>query len=323
MAVENPETDFTSFYETSGWLGRCWFLNQATGGNTSVKTKEGLLIKASGARLSLADEAPERTFVNCDCPASGMKPSMEVAFHKVIPWTYVFHYHSIRSLLCSVLGLSPELKKQLHYSGLDCVIIPYIEPGHELANKIEALQQCSEGPDIFLLENHGVIVGANTLPVIRSNIQLLDRISAKILDESVSSFALLEQLFEQCEGNEFANEFLQLNSVLGAALSGWEYRVSPSEYLFPDQAVYLGPLSNVVSSDISADRIPFFHADSKRSRLLLRSGITEIQRDYAFVVLYLLLGASLCPSECIRTISNTAGEAILSNPSEVYRRSLP
>jgi ribulose-5-phosphate 4-epimerase/fuculose-1-phosphate aldolase len=317
IALNNYE--LSSFYEASAWLGRSWLLCQATGGNTSFKTKEGLLIKASGARLASAEQAPERTFVNCEQPTTGLRPSMEVVFHKVIPWTYVFHYHPLRFLLCSVLGLSIDLQQRVEAHGMSCLRIPYAEPGQKLADQISCALETSCQPDVLLLENHGVVVGAENLSSMRKHILLLEQLAGHALQDCLPALVWIEKHWPISLSGGKAPEFLQLNPILASAIEGCKGSVPEMAFLFPDQAVYLAPVGSILNGVNVADQASISCLDRKTSQVLLRDNLSEVQREYALVTLYLMAGIGLCPGNTVWWISAQAGAALVSNPCEIYR----
>lgn len=311
--------ELSSFYETSAWLGRNWLLNQATGGNTSFKTKEGLLIKASGARLALAEQEPNRTFVNCEKPTAGLRPSMEVVFHKAIPWTYVFHYHPLRFLLCSVLGLSTDLQQRLKAHGIRSLRIPYVEPGQKLADQIIGALGTSIQPDVLLLENHGVVLGADTLSSLRKHILLTDQLAGHALQDRLPALLKIEEHWPICLSGEKAPVSLQLDPVLMSALEGCKDLVPETAFLFPDQAVYLAPLGSMISRLDLADAASISRLDRRTSQVLFRDNLSDVQKEYALVTLYLMAGIGLCPGDPVNWISAQAGSAVVRNPSEIYR----
>lgn len=311
--------ELSSFYEASAWLGRNWLLSQATGGNTSFKTKEGLFIKASGARLALAQQAPERTFVNCEKPTAGLRPSMEVVFHKVIPWTYVFHYHPLRFLLCSVLGLSTDLQQRLEAHGMSSLRIPYVEPGQKLADQIIAALGTSIQPDVLLFENHGVVLGADNLSSLRKHILLTEQLAGHALQDRLPALLRIEEHWPICLSGGKAPAFLQLDPVLVSALEECKDIVPETAFLFPDQAVYLAPLGSMIKGFDVADGASISRLDRRTSQVLLRDNLSDVQKEYALVTLYLMAGIGLCPGDPVNWISAQAGSALVRNPSEIYR----
>ena len=168
-----------------------WVL--AGGGNTSVKIKNTLYVKASGTTLADASEA---TFVKMDrkklaavlkksypadpaeresqalqdlldARAEGqeLRPSVETLMHELLPFTFVIHTHPpmINGITCSQQA---EQAARTVF-GEDLVWIPNVNPGFILATTIRdavAEYQKHHGtpPWLVLLQNHGLVVAADT-----------------------------------------------------------------------------------------------------------------------------------------------------------------
>lgn len=106
------------------------------GGNVSVKTDDGLYIKASGTKL-------RKDNIKLINEKEG-KPSIEIGMHKNSKYRYVLHYHP--------MYLIPFITKKLAKE-LNADFIEYATPGDELAR---FTQGCNK--NILLLQNHGVVV---------------------------------------------------------------------------------------------------------------------------------------------------------------------
>lgn len=164
----------------------------AGGGNTSVKTEDRLWVKASGHALgqitpvgfvemdrgalthmlaaAYPDDVAEREaeFMAAMMsarvhPDLGQRPSVETLIHHLIPRRFVVHTHptQVNALTCCVQG------QALAQQWLDGSAIwqPYVDPGVTLAQSLsERLAQAGDkpGPVVVLLENHGLIVAADT-----------------------------------------------------------------------------------------------------------------------------------------------------------------
>ncbi|MFC1648855.1 class II aldolase/adducin family protein [Nanoarchaeota archaeon] len=156
-------------------------LTQGTGGNLSVKTPEGMFIKASGVTVSemmprnamvlldhemvagmhanVEDEETARKHVQTSIIEAGeFKPSIETHFHSYLP-KYVVHTHP---LFTNVMLCSKSCKKQLKkaYPDLAYALIPYQRPGFYLSKEIFKAYG-GGSPAIFFLQNHGLIVASD------------------------------------------------------------------------------------------------------------------------------------------------------------------
>lgn len=176
-------------------LGSSNTLVQGSGGNVSVKEGDKLLIKASGTRLrdnktalcslqglrewmALGPEgqAAERTkahpfdpFFSYVVPMSLARPSMEVFFH-MLPFRWVIHLHPTWLLrhLCSASW------KDLELAGHVCAYIPYTTPGEELGRKILETFDPQNPQTVWFLQNHGVILCAET---VEEGLAMLDQLT--------------------------------------------------------------------------------------------------------------------------------------------------
>lgn len=155
------------------------------GGNVSVKSGDGLVIKASGqdmkcfhfaAKIDSRKDFTESYLIigdNFTLTSSEVRPSMEYEMHKTIKSKYVVHYHPVYILpyLCS---------KEFHRDNL----IEYTHPGKELADKIKSLNLEDDG--VIYLRNHGVVLFSNSLDYIRDKYYEL---KTEFLDKNTSVYS--------------------------------------------------------------------------------------------------------------------------------------
>ena len=171
----------------------------AGGGNTSFKDDKLIWIKASGHPLADLDEeglvalSREKLHiisqkVYSDDPVTredqvkndlmdsiietGTKkrPSVETSLHELIRYKFVVHLHPsvINGVLCSRSAKSLVLK----LFGEKALFVPYTDPGYTLFKKLESeiliyREKYSYDPQIILLENHGPIVGADSIEEVK------------------------------------------------------------------------------------------------------------------------------------------------------------
>ena len=166
----------------------------AGGGNTSFKDDETIWIKASGQSLaemteeglvalnreklqvistntysdepSLREEqVKDDMFLSILEPGKNKRPSVETSLHEIIRYKFVVHLHPtlINGILCSRNARSLTQKM----FGDNILFVPYTDPGYILFKKLESeitdyRHKFQNDPQIILLENHGVFVGADT-----------------------------------------------------------------------------------------------------------------------------------------------------------------
>jgi rhamnose utilization protein RhaD (predicted bifunctional aldolase and dehydrogenase) len=140
---------------------------QGGGGNTSVKLEGGLMaIKASGLRLNQVTESDGFAVVETatlkdvttERGYKPLRPSVEASFHALLG-RYVLHTHAVYAnlALCSQGG-EARLPEILH--GYRYAVVPYINPGAELAEAIRA--QLTEDTQAVCMLNHGLVATAET-----------------------------------------------------------------------------------------------------------------------------------------------------------------
>lgn len=163
--------------QVSAKLGQDLDLAQAGGGNTSWKEDGTLWIKASGKWLvnaareemflpvPLADviqdmNAGRDTTREYQTPCGArLRPSVETSMHAVMPHAVVIHLHSVRTISWAVQSDGQDAIAE-RLEGLRWCWIPYIHPGFPLAGRIQ--EELDSKPDVLILENHGLVVGAET-----------------------------------------------------------------------------------------------------------------------------------------------------------------
>ena len=188
-------------------------------GNTSVSCGDGTFwVKASGGRLgtldaggvsrvrlepvlaalerdTLSEEEVEAELVAALVDPSQKKPSVETFMHALClsdgGATWVGHTHtvSVNRILCSTLGAEPFRRHvfpdAIVVCGLHPAVVPYVDPGFELAKAVRAELQWFKAehgqlPKLLLMENHGVVaLGQNEAEVL--NIHLMADKWAKTL----------------------------------------------------------------------------------------------------------------------------------------------
>jgi uridine kinase/ribulose-5-phosphate 4-epimerase/fuculose-1-phosphate aldolase len=187
------------------WISLDPSLVQGPGGNVSVKSKSGIIIKSSGARMS--DVNLHHGFSLCDIDGDfpefqseeeytefvhrsrkmGSRPSMETGFHVVLPERVVVHTHPIHlnAILCSkeARGTIRDIFHDLSYD-----FIEYTRPGMMLTNRlIEDMPA-----NIIFLENHGLIVCSESPQEALETTERINNRCKRWLANHVESFVDLE-----------------------------------------------------------------------------------------------------------------------------------
>ena len=191
----------------------------AGGGNTSVKTEGVLYVKASGTRLSNIEESgfvkmsmgkisamfqksyPEedkqresealQDMMDARLAGETARPSVECMLHGLFPQTFVLHLHPalVNGLTCAVDGEAACAE----LFGDQAVWVSLTKPGYTLAKTCYDLFEAYRSkhgvaPGMLFMQNHGVIVAAETMHEIDSLMDLImDTIGQKA--GSLPSFA--------------------------------------------------------------------------------------------------------------------------------------
>jgi hypothetical protein len=92
---------------------------------------------------------------------------MEAGFHAVLPKTWVMHFHSLSAVLMGeAITKRPEKWANwlaLRQKGLQICVLPDLMPGKDLMLAI----QKNLNDDVYLLKNHGVILQADDLALLK------------------------------------------------------------------------------------------------------------------------------------------------------------
>lgn len=168
----------------SAQLGADPLLIQGAGGNTSLKDRGAMWIKASGTQL--ADALAQNIFVPCDfelmrlslemdddrsdrtedflLQAGGLRPSIETSLHAVFSHAVVVHVHCVNTISVAIQVDAPSILRE-RLIGFDWAFVPYAKPGAHLARAVAA----SLGPatNVVVLGNHGLIVAGDTVAKVR------------------------------------------------------------------------------------------------------------------------------------------------------------
>ncbi|HUI69558.1 MAG TPA: SDR family NAD(P)-dependent oxidoreductase [Spirochaetia bacterium] len=186
--------DLRELIEISRLYGKGNDFTIAGGGNTSVKDKERIAIKASGVGLRDISESGfvelsrqsvrevlSRTYseepfqreeqIKNDLlasrtdPETGGRPSVESSLHEMLDWRYVVHTHpfEVNALLCA--RDAEKVVRELF--GDSVLLVPYTDPGYLLARLMwdelsRYRKRHGSQPHIVLMQNHGLVVAADT-----------------------------------------------------------------------------------------------------------------------------------------------------------------
>jgi rhamnose utilization protein RhaD (predicted bifunctional aldolase and dehydrogenase)/NAD(P)-dependent dehydrogenase (short-subunit alcohol dehydrogenase family) len=212
--------------------------------------------------------------------AGGRRPSVELLFHALLPGRFVLHTHPVllNAVTCAAGGAA--LAERLF--GDRAVWVPYADPGLPLARAIAEMRRALgertglPAPAIVLMQNHGVVVTADTAAEIGelyvwlvSIVQAAVDGAAAIPDPSagpdpVRARVLVDAIGPTLRGLLAGGSTLRvvtfdetpLAASFPATPAGRDFvRGGP---LTPDQIVYAGswPMLVDVPDDLAADDVP-------------------------------------------------------------------
>jgi rhamnose utilization protein RhaD (predicted bifunctional aldolase and dehydrogenase) len=238
-------------------IGKNRLLVQGPGGNISWKADNVIWIKASGQWLAKAND--KEIFVPVDLAhlrrcfsqenfnvvpklkiETILRPSIETAFHAVLPHRIVVHLHAVEILALLVQDDCKILTNNLNLSNCIALFLEYYKPGAELAKKIQNSLYETPNINVIFLRNHGVIVGGDTLEeiknliselIIECNKQLNNKKKNKIIKIIKQPMKPLKgwQVITDKELNLFITDKFFVNNLK----KNWA--------LYPDHVVFLGP----------------------------------------------------------------------------------
>jgi rhamnose utilization protein RhaD (predicted bifunctional aldolase and dehydrogenase) len=150
-------------------VGKNPLLTQGSTGNCSAKADGVLWIKASGKWMADAlqddflttlDLADVRAFLRKGVDPADCYPraSLETAMHAALPHRVVMHVHCVNTIAWAVRS-DASMQLQSRLEGLRWNWVPYIASGLPLASEIERTLRISPEANVFVLGNHGLVIG--------------------------------------------------------------------------------------------------------------------------------------------------------------------
>lgn len=256
------QSDLEKLINVSSEVGSYFSLVQGGGGNTSVKHEKILIVKGSGVKLgktlntddfvSLDLDACQKSIAadhadnlsNCIIKQSltsiDIRPSIETALHALIPHKFIIHTHPFNTIAAVI---QPELKREIEHvlEGLRWSRLPYARPGGPLASMIKN-DIASTQPDIILLENHGLVVGANSaMSGLEITLNIEERLQTLMRrDASPNKFRATDELKNRYLNDE-AFELAPDGIIQALAFDESCLKIASKGTLYPDHVVFLGP----------------------------------------------------------------------------------
>jgi rhamnose utilization protein RhaD (predicted bifunctional aldolase and dehydrogenase) len=318
---------------------------QAAGGNTSLKEAGLLWVKASG--LWLADAEKRDIFVPVALPQvldgieagaadpvsaaivaalnpEDLRPSIETTLHALLPHRIVVHTHSVRTIALAIRE-DGEVRIAERLRDLRWAWIPYCKPGLPLTREVAA--RLAAGPaDVLVLGNHGLVVGAATVPEAAALLAEVERrLDAPVqpaADGTRAPLAALAQALGLREPSHPAVHALAMDRHrLGRAVAG---------SLYPDHVIFLGPAATSLPPGADAPELAaaVAAATERGGKLFLVPGAgallaagTTASADELALCLALVLDR-LPPDARLRYLTAADEAELLDWDAEKYRQAL-
>lgn len=251
---------FEQLKDVSSRIGQDINLIQVNGGNTSIKIKEYVLIKASGkhlanakkenifAKIPLLDSEEDKFFASKSLN-DDLRPSIEKDLHKLISLKTVLHTHPIDLIS---LTMTEEGKNKINnlLKEFKWAWINYAKPGINLAKEIKKLIE--KETNVLILQNHGLVVGAET-PIEAEKLQtaVLKKLRCKPRFNKFKNQKKLNSLISNLKFDAYLPEYEVIHSLATDPLS---YKLAKQNPYCPDHAVFFGldlPLIENINDDFS------------------------------------------------------------------------
>lgn len=263
------DAGLTSLRRLSAQLGADPLLVQASSGNTSIKENGRLWIKASGKWL--VDAEREEMFVPLslstvrDCLAhqlslptvcshgtasQPLSPSIETFLHAILPHRVVVHVHSVSTIAFAVRD-DAEAQLAVRLRGLRWCLIPYTSSGAPLALEMGRALAADPELNVFVLANHGLVVGGESCEEAHALIDEVER-RLKVVPRKAPAvgYQRLEQLTEATQWRLPEADTLHALGTDPASL-----RAISDGVLYPCQALFLGRHAPVAPGSVAAGQL--------------------------------------------------------------------
>lgn len=316
-------------------------LVQAAGGNVSWKSGSTLWVKASGTWL--ADAGKKEIFVPVDrkpvdaALAGGdytlkpkamdgytLRPSIETLLHALMPHTFVVHLHPVEAMVHLLERDSQKTLQNKIGNAVKWGLVGYHKPGVELARAVHALMLSTPDLQVVFLQNHGLILGANTLEQIDINLRIITRcLSHRPRALNGNGQNRLEAL--HFEGLEYqACQDLSLHKL--ATDAELYQRLQDSWAICPDHVVFLGAKA-VCMEALDANAIRSAVAESAPSFVFIKNwGVLEkttiTATERAQLTFYLDVVSRLQSNAALELLNPAQIASLLDWDAEKYRRLL-
>jgi rhamnose utilization protein RhaD (predicted bifunctional aldolase and dehydrogenase) len=255
--MEIIDSDFLTFTKK---IGENIDLIQGAGGNISVKDQFGCMyIKASGKWMS--DALKENIFTRVDykkinngilqkldnpvslgiLDISANRPSIETTLHALMNFKFVLHTHSTNVISYAVLQNAEKILSD-KLVNFNWEFIDYNKPGDSLTYAI--LSKIKNDTNILILQNHGIVIGANNL----IDLDVLVNTIEDILNKDIENHKITYDINTLSEISINTNyKPASIKEVHNIATNIKKIKLIEDGVLYPDYVVFLGSKNHIIS----------------------------------------------------------------------------
>lgn len=318
------DTDIAQLKAWSARWGSDLHIVQGAGGNTSLKEKGRLLVKASGTRLS--DALARDIFVEVDLGAAramadgapapagpGLRPSIETSLHGVMPHRFVAHFHCVEVIAFAV--------REDGEAALAAVLedfawgwVPYLKPGAALGNAVRALL-AGRAIDVVMLGNHGIVIGGDSCEEIEA---IFEAVRACLRGDVRLGLGDADRLVALA--TQFSLDVARYPDAHLAAADPRSLAFATAGSLYPDHVVFLGR-GAIALGDAGPpeDSASLLYLVPGAGALLARGAPDEAHLMAACLG---AVAARIAPGATLRVLSQPEETELLQWDAETYRQAL-
>ncbi len=318
-------------------LGQQPLLVQGAGGNISFKEKDILWVKASGKWLAHAESENIFVAVNLNniyqdivndvldpvnkhiIDSNSLRPSIETTLHALLPHKVVLHVHSINALCWAVNKNGEHLLKEL-LQGLKWVWVDYHRPGLALTHAVKA--KLKEKPDILILANHGLVIGADDCVAAEKLLNEVEERLQRMPRESIDPDYEYLNKIQQATGWQLPVEAV-MHSLATDPLS---FQLAIAGAMYPDHVVFLKAKAPYLMAENLSTITTVILTDNANYVLIKDKGVL-VSQDISNTAQQMLLCQTLlllrlCQDESINYLSKNDIHQLLNWEAEKYRQKL-
>jgi rhamnose utilization protein RhaD (predicted bifunctional aldolase and dehydrogenase) len=269
-------------------------------------------LKAGSEKMPVAD------------PAAKLRPSIETSLHALLPHRVVLHVHAVNTIAwAACLDRDAEMAQRLQ--GLAWVRVPYRRPGLPLS-QVVAEATAQQKPDVLILGNHGLLVGAEDCATAEALVREVER-RLRLLARPAPAGDIIA-LRTVCRGTDYrpASE----ESCHRLASDARSLAIVTAGSLYPDHVVFLGPalralargerIADVIAANEAANLLPPVALLVPGAGAIVRSDI--IPGAEAMLICLALVAERLPADARISYLPAEEERALLDWDAEKYRKAL-